>query len=177
MENPLIIEFFYATEELSTGLHVRMRPKIRLVYFEVDEDTGAKSVKDILEVDIQEHTNGPAYCTLHVIDWHNDFDHIIFTDQTEDGEGQWCEISRMDMTDNGTAIRIASYMMHMIWAHCVGYLDYEGGVFNPHTDQDLIKGLAPGEKLMDAYRKDDDGDHMPYLSAGTTAHIQMVRAN
>ena len=179
-DNPLIIEFFTQPEELSTGLHVRHRPYLRFIYFEVDEDTGAKSVKDILELDMLLHTNGPAYAALHVIDWHNDFDHISFRDNREEGHGEFCEVNRADFaTDTMTACRVASYMFHMLWAHCGGYLDYEGAILQQqsddaqnHYEQEGIFGRC----LMDAYRENDDCDHGPYLSAGSTVHHQMMRA-
>lgn len=178
--NPLIVEYFTTEEETSIGIYTRLVPHLRFIYFEVDEDTGAKSVKDIWEVRIPDYVNGPAYLALHGIDWGADFDGIEFRDITEDGVGTFCEINRMDMSDNGSASRIASYMLHMIWAHCGGYLDYEGSILDQRTE-DAQEGYERagifGKNLLAAYQENDDCDHGPYLSAGTTAHVKMVRAN
>lgn len=179
MNNPLIIEYFEIEEEQSTGIHSITVPFIRFVYFDLDEDTGANCVKDIFEVCIPQNTTGPAYTALHTIDWFAEFDHIVFKDNTDSGSGEFATVNRADMTDNGTAMRICSYMMHMIWAHAGGYRDYEGSILHCASEDAAIcdrSGIAV-DNLFDAYRDAGDRvDHGPYLMQGAEAFAEMIKA-
>jgi hypothetical protein len=47
--NQLIVEFFYHEEPTSIGIISLYNPYIRFILLERDEDTGARSVKDIVE--------------------------------------------------------------------------------------------------------------------------------
>lgn len=147
---PLIIELTYRLDPWSIGIYNKMIPTVRLVYFEADEDTGAKHVTNILEIDM-EHMD-PAFTALHVVDWSAPFDYIQFV--YTNVISPFAEVQRADDTENGTAMRLTSYYLHMMKAHCLGYKDDEGTITK-----------VRGENLFTAYMERTADDYHPYVAA------------
>lgn len=154
----LIIEFACRTWH-SVGGTTKKVHIARAIYFETDEDTGAEEVKDILEADLFINDQSQAaFITLHMLDWAADFDVIEFYDATSYTEAvpvPFATVSRMDPSEECTAMRFTSYMLHMMVAHVRGYTDDDG---------ELVKGR--GTNLFEAYRNKPQGDHWAYLAKG-----------
>lgn len=143
----LIIEQATRTEELSTGIHTREIPTVRYIILVADEETGAKSVHDIIEQDAE---FDPAFVamshitkaeTIEFRDIHVPIDDALVF------EGKVADFQL-------TYLVLLCYMMAI---HARGYTETEGQLIYPSNED-------KGGSILQAYRANSDGDAMPYRS-------------
>jgi len=145
-----IIEYSTREQPLSTGVHVRIHPVVRIINFAHNANTGMRHVTEIREFDLFDDYQRPRaeYIALFGIEYdlHN-ATQIEFHDAT--GFGLFDTYK--PTSDHLQTARHVANMLNLCACHALGYRDNDGSL-----SRDL------GDDLFKAYATKPGGDNEAY---------------